>query len=153
MKNKLKKIRLTLSYTQEEFAKKLNCPLTTYRSYEYGSRNFSNEFIQSLINKFSVNANWLFCDIDEMFTNKCKNSLLDCNNQASIVCYQDFYKRLNLIQNTNKLSDDEFSEILGISEKRLEKLKNGIAEPDVEELNNLKKHFDLSIDWLLYGVE
>lgn len=151
MNNKLKKIRLTLSYTQDKFANKLNCPISTYRSYEYGSRNFSTEFIQSLINKFNINANWLFCGIGEMFINECSNSRIECDNKKALNNFEKFHKRLNQLQSENNLNDYEFAKKIGITESRLEKIGIGKVKPNLDELNCIKQHFDVSIDWLLYG--
>ena len=75
MKDRLKKIRVTLGYNQQEMANKLGFELTTYRSFEYKSKNFPVEFLNSLINKFSVNINWLLTGKGSMFINSNENTL------------------------------------------------------------------------------
>ena len=70
MKERLKKIRTTLGFNQQEMAEKLGFELTTYRSFEYKSKNFPIEFLTSLIYTFSININWLLTGYGNMFMEK-----------------------------------------------------------------------------------
>lgn len=105
---------------------------------------FSDEEIKVLESRYNVSL--------EQFKEKLKcNSLEIVNNKESIEHYQTFRKRLIKIQSVNEMDDKEFSEKIGITEARFEKLSIGIAQPDIDLLNALKLNFDVSIDWLLYG--
>lgn len=80
-----------------------------------------------------------------------KNSLKLSNNDSCHEKLKTFYKRFNQLQKENNLNDYQFSKETGITEARIEKLGIGKVLPTLEELNALKAHFDVSIDWLLYG--
>lgn len=79
------------------------------------------------------------------------NSLKLSYNTSFTENLKKFYKRFNQLQKENDLNDYQFSKETGISEARIEKLGIGKVLPTLEELNALKTHFDVSIDWLLYG--
>jgi transcriptional regulator with XRE-family HTH domain len=49
------------------------------------------------------------------------------------------------------LSQQEFAKQLGISQSQLSKYERGAAAPPAEILFFVKKHFGVSIDWLLTG--
>lgn len=42
-----------------ELSKRINMPQTTVNNYLNGSRKVSYEFVESLVNSFELNANWL----------------------------------------------------------------------------------------------
>lgn len=69
LKDRLKQIRLTLGYNQQEMAEKLSIEVRKLRSYEYETKNFPLDFLISLINVFDVNINWLLTGKGEMFQN------------------------------------------------------------------------------------
>lgn len=79
------------------------------------------------------------------------NSLKLSYNTSFTENLKKFYKRFNQLQKENDLNDYQFSKETGIPEARIEKLGIGKVLPTLEELNTLKTHFDVSIDWLLYG--
>lgn len=56
----IKKIRLALGWTQEEFAKILDIPPPTVGSWEAGARFPSNENREKLIATFKVNPQLLY---------------------------------------------------------------------------------------------
>lgn len=151
MKVRLKQIRLTLGYNQQEMAERLDIPTRTYMSYEYVSKGYPNSFIERLIYLFHVNINWLFTGEGEMFVSQTENTLEERDNKALLKNTETFHKRFNKLQAENKLNDYEMSKLLDISESRIEKLGIGKAEPTFEELCKIKAHFDVSIDWLLFG--
>lgn len=157
MKENLKKIRLTLGYNLNEFAKKLNISINTYMGYEYKAKVYPLDFLNKLVDVFNVNLHYLYTGQGEMFISEINNTLEIINtlelhdNSKFINNVNSFYKRFNKIQKENELNDRSFSKITGISESRIEKLGIGKATPTIEELNAIKQHFDVSIDWLLYG--
>ncbi len=73
LRERLKQIRITLGYNQKEIAEKLGYELTTYRSFEYKSKNLPVEFLSALICTFSVNINWLLTGNGDMFINTKEN--------------------------------------------------------------------------------
>lgn len=67
MKDRLKQIRLTLGYNQQQIASLLGVELNTYKGYEYKTKNFPNDFLVLLINILNVNVNWLLTGKGSMF--------------------------------------------------------------------------------------
>lgn len=151
MKENLKKIRLTLGYNQQEMADKLNMPVRTYMGYEYKTKNLPDDFILKLVNILNVNLHYLYTGQGDMFISTCENTLTKRNNDDIVKNLDTFYKRFNQLQKENDLNDFLLSNLTGITEARIEKLGIGKVTPTFEELNALKSHFDVSIDWLLYG--
>lgn len=151
MKYTLRTIRFTLGYNQAEMAEKLGIDVRRLRSYEYQTKNYPNELLESLVNNLNVNLNYLITGHGEMFTNEYKGSLKLKDNSMLIENIKDFSKRLTKLQAANGLNDYSFSKITTISEGRLERLGLGKTLPDLNDINKIKKCFDVNIDWLLYG--
>lgn len=151
MKDRLKKIRLTLGYNQQTIADKLSIDVRKLRSYEYETKNYPTEFLQSLVDVFNVNINWLLSGQGEMFLPTCFNTYQKKDNSNIVKNIDTFYKRFNQLQKENDLNDYQLSKETGIAEERIEKLGIGKVQPTLEDLKALKSHFDVSIDWLLFG--
>lgn len=150
-KRNLKKLKAFLRLNTLELSEQLGISYSTLGSYERGQRTPSVDFGLLLINTFNVNINWLLTGQGEMFISTCENTLEKNNNIEIIKNTDTFYKRFNQIQKENDLNDFQLSKLTGIEESRIEKLGIGKVLPTLEELNTLKSHFDVSIDWLLYG--
>ncbi len=56
-------------------AEKLGIDVRRLRSYEYQTKNYPNELLESLVNNLNVNLNYLITGHGEMFTNDYKGSL------------------------------------------------------------------------------
>lgn len=150
MEEQLKKIRLTLGYSQQEMADILECNIRAYRSYEYETRSLPNEILSLLNLKLNVDLNWLLTGQGDIFLNNTKNSLEKRDNNNIVKNIETFYKRFNKLQTQNELSDFQLSKLTGISEARIEKLGIGKSTPTIEELTAIKSNFDISVDWLLF---
>lgn len=146
MKERLKNIRLKLGYSQQEMADKLNMPVRVYRNYEYVSKNYPVEFIQNLIDIFSINANYLFSGQGDIFLD------INKNNVYNSVSPKKEFTAYNLakFQEENNISDRNMAKKLGIFEYEYIDLKHGEIEPTFKILNRLKQSFNVSIDWLFF---
>ena len=149
MKERLKKIRLTLGYTQQEMADKLGVSLRAYQTYEYVSKGYPSELIQNLIENCAVNANYFFTGRGVMFAGTDKKQ--PEKEDLLLERIQKMGSRLSELQKNNKCTDKEMSEIIGIFEYEYAELKEGSKELSLKILHRLKRNFDISIDWLLYG--
>lgn len=149
LNTRLKDIRNYFNLDQQEMADNFNVPLTTYRSYEQGKRNLSLELIEGLCERLNINLNWLICGQGDIFLTSynCKKK----DNSNIVKNIDTFYKRFNQLQKENDLNDYQLSKETGIAEERIEKLGIGKVQPSLEDLKALKSHFDVSIDWLLFG--
>ncbi|MUP39887.1 helix-turn-helix domain-containing protein [Labilibaculum euxinus] len=56
---RLKEIRFSENYSQEEFAKEIGVSLSGYQLIEQGKRDINTKILESLKNKFNVSADWL----------------------------------------------------------------------------------------------
>lgn len=65
--NRLKEIRKSLRYTQEEMATHLEIPYRTYTSYERGENKPSYSMLNDLCKKENVNLNWFVTGEGNMF--------------------------------------------------------------------------------------
>ena len=60
-------------------------------------------------------------------------------------------KRYAEIQEKHNFLDREMAQLLEISEKDYIGIKVGKKEPSIKVLNNTKRNFKVSMDWLMYG--
>ena len=51
------------------------------------------------------------------------------------------------------MSQEEFANLLGISQSQLSKYERGVAAPAADVLVRVKERFRVSVDWLLTGEE
>ncbi len=67
---RLKQVRRTLGFTQDEFSKILGISKPTLVRYEGGERNPDAGLLSVLITKYRVNINWLLTGEGDMFLPK-----------------------------------------------------------------------------------
>ncbi len=151
LKENLKKIRLTLGYNQQQMADYLGIPIRTYMGYEYKAKVYPFDFLLKLTNLFNVNLHYVYTGEGAMFISQRENTLHKQANDDILKNLDTFYKRFNKLQKENELNDYQMAKQTGITESRIEKLGIGKVLPNLDELNALKAHFDVSVDWLLYG--
>lgn len=72
---KLKKIRKDNNLSQEAFAEMLYVSQGNYSLYESNQRTPSIDFLMRLIEKFSLDANWLLCEQDVEFYNNIRHNI------------------------------------------------------------------------------
>ena len=58
---------------------------------------------------------------------------------------------INKLRNEAKLTQAQFSEIVGVSQQSVQKWESGISVPDLEKLILISKYFDVSLDALILG--
>ena len=71
MDKRMRALRETLGYTQQEFSDLLGVPRSNIAGYETGKRSPSESFVSLLVQKFKVNEVWLRTGeggTDNMFT-------------------------------------------------------------------------------------
>ena len=151
MKERLKTIRLTLGYSQQEMADKLNIPVRVYRNYEYVSKGYPVELIENLIDLFNINANYLFKGSGSMFIQHDSASDGEQISLPKNKIISDIGCRLSEIQEKNNISDKIMAKKLGIYEYEYIDLKQGQKELTFKIINRIKTTLKISIDWLLFG--
>ena len=149
-KKRLIEVRKAFKLSGYAFAKKLNIPQPTYLRYETGEQKPSAKLIEALVMVCNINAQWLFSGQGLMFYNPNFNTgerIFDTKQKEKIA---NFGKKLSELQSKHNFLDREMATILGINEKSYLSMVTGLTLPNTEILNNLKKNFNVSIDYMLY---
>ncbi|NEW09497.1 helix-turn-helix transcriptional regulator [Paenibacillus sp. SYP-B3998] len=60
-------------------------------------------------------------------------------------------QRIKLIRKTNNMTQIEFSSAMGIAQGTLSEIEAGKAKPSFDMIYEIKKHFDIDLDWLIMG--
>lgn len=150
-RNRLIEVRKAFGLSGYSFAKKLNIPQPTYLRYETGEQKPSGKLIEALVVVCNVNPYWLYTGEGERFFVPDKNSFERQNDLTVFEKVSDFGKRLSAIQAKYNFLDKEMSKLLGIPEKSYISLVVGDKLPSLDVLNQIKRNFKVSIDYLLYG--
>lgn len=59
--------------------------------------------------------------------------------------------RIRIIRKTNRLNQNEFSNLIGISQATLSELEQGKYNPSLETILSIHKVFKTNLSWLLIG--
>lgn len=62
-----------------------------------------------------------------------------------------FSKKLYKLREKERLSQEEFAELFGVSRQAVQKWESGVSLPEVSKIVEISKHFGISIDYLLLG--
>lgn len=62
-----------------------------------------------------------------------------------------FANRIYNLREKEKMSQEEFAEIFGVSRQAVQKWENGTSLPDISKITEISKYFGISIDYLLLG--
>lgn len=62
-----------------------------------------------------------------------------------------FGERLSILLKTHKMNQSEFSKKVHVSQSFVSSLIKGTKKPGMEFITRVKEHFNISVDWLLYG--
>ena len=58
---------------------------------------------------------------------------------------------ISRLRNGAKLTQKQFSEILGVTQQSVQKWESGVASPDLDKIILISKYFDISLDALILG--
>lgn len=61
--------------------------------------------------------------------------------------------RIKLMGKARNVSVEQMAKDLGVSRQAINKWNTGRTEPSGKNLNLLAKYFDVSVDWLAFGME
>lgn len=62
-------------------------------------------------------------------------------------------ERIKALRVKEKMNQTELGEILGVSQDAISKIEKGINNPTVQQIEALSKFFNVSSDYLLFGIE
>lgn len=138
------------------FSEFLNINVTTFYNIKKGlQKNFPYEIAKAICSKYSqFNLDWIMTGEGEMLLEK-SNTLLrrDVIPEELQKELDNYGMRLQEVQIKNKIYDDaKFAKILGISEKRYAEMVSRNKLPSMDELVSIINNFNVSADWLLFGI-
>lgn len=124
MIDRIKILRKTLGFTQQEFADKIGLSRNFIAQLETGSKAPSDRTILDICKEFSVNEVWLRTGSGDMFLQENKDTQISQMLDEVIKANESDFKR-RLISALSKLDDDGWD--------CLEKLVENIAATDKEK--------------------
>ena len=128
---RIKEIRTVLHITASELAKELEIPVRTIGSYERNEAQPGPKFLNALIEKYSVNINWLLTGTGCMFITKKLE--VDLNYIADI-------------QNKYKLTNEEIDGLIDI-------LDSDASREMVFKFIEIKKGNKEALDSLIHNLQ
>ncbi len=152
MKDRLKQIRVTLRYNQQQMAEQLDCNVRAYRSYEYETRSLPAEVIKSLNEKLNVNLNWLFTGKGTTFNPTKVKPFSDCDCPEIFDNFKMLHKRYNKMIAEKGLSDFDASELTDIPLSRLHQIGLGKTDISMGELLKMRSKINFDANWFIFGL-
>lgn len=152
MKDRLKQIRVTLRYNQQQMADELDCNVRAYRSYEYETRNLPIEVLKALNEKLNVNLNWLFTGKGPTFNPLQTEPFADCDCPEIFDNFKTLHKRYNKILAEKGMTDFDAAELTNIPLSRLHKIGLGKAEISMQEFLKLRSKINFDANWFLLDL-
>lgn len=62
-------------------------------------------------------------------------------------------ERIKHIRKINNMTQIEFSNVVGVAQGTLSEIEGGKARPSFDMIYEIKKHFQVDLDWLIMGVD
>ena len=110
---------------------------------------FTIDEIKAIENYYNIDLSSV-----DIFVNVNKNQKKSSDNTSNKTIKEkltDFPLRLIEIQKSSGLSDKDFAQRIELYRDEYLEFKSGDRKPDLNIVNQLKQHFIISLDWLLYG--
>lgn len=131
--------------TQSEIARMLGVGRANIHDRIKRNSSVTTDEIETIQNKLNIN---FFMYLDEEVNNNSKALKFDSTIPDR---FKNFGKRLLMLQEKNNFSNLQMSGLLNIKENEYNNILKGKTNPDIDLINNIKQHFQVSVDWLLYG--
>lgn len=125
--DRLRELRKSNGLMQKELSESINVSASTIGMYERGFRHPDHETLVNIASYFGVSTDYLLGNHDQ------------CSCTSRIA---ELRKEMNL-------SQEELSEMLGVSQQTISKYENGRNEPGSETLILMSKLFGVSIDYII----
>lgn len=167
---RLKEIRITENFSQEEFAKEIGVSLSGYQLIEQGKRDVNSKILESLKSKFDVSADWVLfgearvntVDLNTLINdfNKSKelNAILNVyiKSWMKLVLYHlaknKYYECFDLLQIQIKESDKTIAKINRIMDAINFEIADYTVNPSSDLAENLKssikKYFKILFEFI-----
>lgn len=143
---KLANIRKSLGLTQEEFAKKLDVNVLSYRNYEYGRSFPTFEFLEKLHKVFKVNLNYLVSDEEEPFIRRKREE------ETQLKKYLAGRRILQVIESLGITTGELLANLTSIDDELvLEKYLREEESVPENVLREISQKFCVNYRWLVIG--
>ena len=119
------------------------------------NENPTSEFLLALKEVFSdLDINWLLTGKGSMFIRQIPDLSVQYNPDAEEKL-KSIGERIAYIQDINNINLADFAKMLDVDKTRIAQIMEGYRDIDPKTLGilivNLKKNFNIDIDWLIFG--
>lgn len=123
MNERIKELRKTLGFTQQEFADKIGVKRNTVATYEMGRSVPSDSAISLICREFNVNEDWLRNGSGEMFRPRSRNKeLFEYFNK---IVENPSGVQLKLFEAMSQLTDEQLEILAKVAQEFSAETKNG----------------------------
>lgn len=139
-------IRQHIGLTQQQFADRINRTSGYISKVESNKLKLQDRLIQDICDAFKVKR--------EFFSSDCSSS------SPEEIFYEaeffepadpEIYKRVRMIRNDRKLTQEQFADLLGCSLQSVKSIENQRRNPSVSWLKNVAGKLNVSLEWLQNG--
>lgn len=132
--------------SQQEFADIFKIKRQSMNAKSSQNAEFSEEEIKAIEQHYNIDLSTVNISICLNKNSKNKKSAKTIKEKLS-----GFPNRLKEVQITTGLSDKDFAQKIELYRDEYLEFLSGERKPNLKILNSIKQHFDISLDWLLYG--
>ena len=123
MNERIKELRKTLGFTQQEFADKIGVKRNTVATYEMGRSVPSDSAISLICKEFNVSEDWLRNGNGKMFRPRSRNKeLFEYFNQ---IVENPSGVQLKLFEVMSRLTDEQLEILAKVAQEFASETKNG----------------------------
>lgn len=127
MNERIKELRKTLGFTQQEFADKIGVKRNTVATYEMGRSVPSDSAISLICREFNVSEAWLRTGEGPMFLERSRDEELSAFFGDLLAGQPDFKRRLITV--LSRLNESEWELLEQMADKLVEEAQKDKADP------------------------
>lgn len=127
MNERIKELRKTLGFTQQEFADKIGVKRNTVATYEMGRSVPSDSAISLICREFNVREAWLRTGEGAMFLERSRDEELSAFFGDLLAGQPDFKRRLITV--LSRLDESEWELLEQMADKLVEEAQKDKADP------------------------
>lgn len=127
MNERIKELRKTLGFTQQEFADKIGVKRNTVATYEMGRSVPSDSAISLICREFNVSEAWLRTGEGAMFLERSRDEELSAFFGDLLAGQPDFKRRLITV--LSRLNESEWELLEQMADKLVEEAQKDKADP------------------------
>lgn len=149
--NNLKILRDYLNLSQANLAENLSLTTSAIGLVEKNRSNLKIDNLVKISELYNVNINWLLTGKGEIFIEDKNTFELKSTNKLSK--FKNFASRFNKLIKKSNLDVKTFSGVIDVKLERVADLSVGVKSPTLDEIITICECFNITSDWLLFGIE